>query len=91
MVIKFYFSSITSNLGIKKHQQRIEMILSSKKYEYESIDIAHDETAKERMRELMGDPKGLPPQLCNDDTYLGGFEEFQDAVDDEKLEAFLKI
>ncbi|XP_038077614.1 SH3 domain-binding glutamic acid-rich-like protein 3 [Patiria miniata] len=90
MVLKYYFSSVTSDLGTKKHQQRIEMILSSKKFEYEQIDIATDEAAREKMREMMNDPKGLPPQLFNDDTYLGGFDKFDEAVEDETLEAFLK-
>ena len=47
------------------------MILDSKRIEYEKVDIAGNEAAKEKMRQVMGDPAGLPPQLTNGDVYLG--------------------
>lgn len=51
------------------------MILDSKKIEYEKLDIAADEDAKQKMRDGMGDPKGLPPQLFNGDDYCGVSQE----------------
>lgn len=56
---------------LKKHQQKIEMILDSKKIDYDKVDIAGNDAAKEKMREIMGDPHGLPPQFTKGDTYLG--------------------
>ena len=47
------------------------MILSSKKIEYEEMDIASSEDTKEKMREIAGNPKQLPPVICNDDTFCG--------------------
>ena len=47
------------------------MILDGKKIAYKKIDVAADEDAKKKMRELSGDPKALPPQLFNGDTYCG--------------------
>ena len=49
------------------------MILDSKKIDYDKVDIAQlgNEDAKEKMREVMGDPCGVPPQLTKGDTYLG--------------------
>lgn len=47
------------------------MILDSKKIDYGKVDIAGNDTAKAKMREIMGDPKGLPPQLTNGDVHLG--------------------
>ena len=47
------------------------MILDSKKVDYDKVDIAGNEEAKQRMREIMGDPKGLPPQLTKGDQHLG--------------------
>lgn len=91
--IIYYYSSVSSNLELKKHQQKIEMILDSKKIEYEKVDIAGsgNEDAKQKMRDVMGDPRGLPPQLTKGNTYLGGYEEFEDAVEREELEEFLKL
>lgn len=47
------------------------MILSSKKINFNKLDIAADENLRTKMREIMGDPKGLPPQLCNGEQYCG--------------------
>lgn len=47
------------------------MILDSKKIPYEKLDVAASEEHKERMRQLSGNPKALPPQLFNDDQYCG--------------------
>ena len=56
---------------MRTKQQKIEMVLDSKKIEYEKIDITADEAFKQEMRNIVGDPKALPPQLCNGDTYCG--------------------
>ena len=47
------------------------MILDSKKIEYDKVDIAVDTDGKEKMREIMGDPRGLPPQFTKGNTHLG--------------------
>ena len=47
------------------------MILDGKKIPYSVVDIAADSSAKDRMREIMGNPKGLPPQILNGDQYCG--------------------
>ena len=56
---------------IKKQQQRLEMILSKnyKGNDVEYIDVAASEEAKQKMRELSGNPKALPPQIFNGDPY----------------------
>lgn len=56
---------------MKKRQQRIEFILSSKKIEFEIVDVAASEDDKAKMREIIGDPKALPPQIFNGDMYCG--------------------
>lgn len=89
--ITFYYSSVSSNLELKKHQQKIEMILDSKKIDYDKVDIAGNEDGKQKMRDIMGDPHGLPPQLTKGNTRLGGFVEFEDAVESGELEEFLKL
>ena len=56
---------------IKKQQQKIDMTLTSKKIEFEKVDVAASEDAKKKMREIAGNPTALPPQLCNGDQYCG--------------------
>lgn len=47
------------------------MILDSKRIDYDKVDIAGNDEAKQKMRDVMGNPTGLPPQLTKGDTYLG--------------------
>ena len=47
------------------------MILSSKKIDHENVDVAASEEAKARMRQIVDDPRALPPQICNGDQYCG--------------------
>jgi len=67
------------------------MILSSKKFEFEEVDISSSEDDKARMRDICKDPKALPPQITNGDQYCGDFAKFELAVEDEILEEFLKL
>jgi hypothetical protein len=56
---------------IKKQQQKIEMILDSKKIPYDKRDVAASEEDKKKMRELSGNQTALPPQLVNGEQYCG--------------------
>lgn len=56
---------------VKKQQQKIFMILDSKKIPYTPVDICQDEKDKVLMREIVGDEKALPPQICNGRDYCG--------------------
>ena len=47
------------------------MILDSKKIDYDKVDIAGDGEAKQKMRDIMGNPTGLPPRLTKGNTDLG--------------------
>ncbi|XP_065907471.1 SH3 domain-binding glutamic acid-rich-like protein 3 [Dysidea avara] len=91
--IVVYVSTVAGSLDVKKQQQRIEMILG-KTYqgnEVKYIDVAADEDAKKKMRDIIGDEKAVPPQIFNGDTYCGNFQKFDDAVEDGELKQFLKL
>lgn len=89
--ITLYCTSFIFNVEIKKKQQRMQSILESKRYNLEVVDIAKCEGAKDEMRRLVGDEKALPPQLVVDRHYIGGYDEFVTALDDDTLEEFLQI
>ncbi|XP_049914225.1 SH3 domain-binding glutamic acid-rich-like protein 3 [Epinephelus moara] len=91
MPLTVFYASVTGNLEMKKQQQRIEMVLDSKNIKYDYVDIAADENQKAVMRKLAGNPKALPPQICNGDAYCGDFKAFENAVEAEELEKFLKL
>ncbi|XP_062511244.1 SH3 domain-binding glutamic acid-rich-like protein 2 [Corticium candelabrum] len=78
-------------LQIKKQQQKLEMILSSKKVPVDYIDVASSEEAKAEMREKAKDPKALPPQFVHrNHGYLGDYKAFEEALESESLFEFLK-
>jgi len=86
-----FLSSVSSNLETKKNQQKIKMVLDGKKIPYRLIDISSNEEGKQVMRELAGNPKCLPPQIANGDQYCGDFAAFDEAVEMENLNEFLKL
>ena len=88
--LAIFYSSVSGNLEIKKQQERIFNVLDGKKILYLKHDISADEALKIKMREIVG-ADALPPQICNGSLYLGSFDNFNNAIEDEKLEEFLKI
>ncbi|XP_061900660.1 SH3 domain-binding glutamic acid-rich-like protein 3 [Entelurus aequoreus] len=91
MSITVFFSSVSSNTAMKKNQNRIFSILDSKKIPYKAVDISQNPADKDLMRQRAMDPTALPPQICNGDNYCGDFTAFDNAIEMEQLEAFLKI
>lgn len=56
---------------VKKKQQHISFVLDCKKIDYKMVDISQSTEEKDKMREMVGDPKALPPQIFNGNTYCG--------------------
>ncbi|XP_041814943.1 SH3 domain-binding glutamic acid-rich-like protein 3 [Chelmon rostratus] len=91
MPVKVFYSSVSGSLELKKHQQLIMSILDSKSIPYDLVDIAQNSDDKDLMRKIAGNPTALPPQICNGDVYCGDFAAFENAVEMEDLEQFLKL
>ncbi|XP_040015924.1 SH3 domain-binding glutamic acid-rich-like protein 3 [Gasterosteus aculeatus] len=91
MSIKVFYTSVTSSREIKKTQQKIFDILDSKKINYDALDISQEVKVKDLMRELAGDPTALPPQIFNGNNYCGDYKAFDNAIEEESLEKFLKL
>eukprot|EP00045_Choanoeca_perplexa_P002353 m.24044 g.24044 ORF g.24044 m.24044 type:complete len:99 (-) comp11468_c1_seq1:203-499(-) len=90
--IKYYMSSVTSSLAIKKKQQKIELTLDGHKIEYETIDVSKDRSKLDEMRALSGDDKAIVPQLFNGETYCGTYEQFLETIEEEGgLYTFLQL
>uniref|UniRef100_A0A3B4WFD9 GST N-terminal domain-containing protein n=1 Tax=Seriola lalandi dorsalis TaxID=1841481 RepID=A0A3B4WFD9_SERLL len=71
MPLTLFFSSVSGSLELKKNQDRIFFVLESKKIPFEAVDISQNPEHKDLMRKRAGNPKALPPQLCNGDIYCG--------------------
>lgn len=91
MSLKVFYASASGNLEMKKRQERIFSVLDSKGIEYERVDITQDSCLKDSMRKIAGNPTALPPQICNGDVYCGDSAAFEEAIEMEQLESFLKV
>ncbi|XP_061560070.1 SH3 domain-binding glutamic acid-rich-like protein 3 isoform X1 [Phycodurus eques] len=91
MPVKVFYSSVSGSNSLRNDQLRIFMVLESKKIPFERVDIAQNPADKDLMRKIAGNPSALPPQICNGDTYCGDMEAFNNAIEMEQLEAFLKL
>lgn len=58
-------------LQIKKDQDRIFSVLTSKKIPFKSVDISQNSEDKDLMRNRAGNAAALPPQICNGNVYCG--------------------
>lgn len=91
MTILVYYTSVSGSRELKMQQSKIFSYLDSKKIPYKTLDISQNTETKDEMRKKTGNPTALPPQIFNGDTYCGDFNKFDMAVEDEKVEAFLKL
>lgn len=91
MGVKLYYSSVTASRTIKSQQSQVIQFLDSKGIKYDLIDISQGGELRDEMRSKAGDPTALPPQLFNEDQYCGNFEMFEEAVEEEAVEKFLKL
>ncbi|KAJ4929213.1 hypothetical protein JOQ06_004826 [Pogonophryne albipinna] len=89
MPVKVFYTSVSGSREIKKKQQKIWDVLSAKKVEFEAIDISQDSN-KDEMKEMANDAT-VPPQICNGNEYCGNYEAFLEAIENEQLDAFLKL
>uniref|UniRef100_A0A663FD41 SH3 domain-binding glutamic acid-rich-like protein 1 n=1 Tax=Aquila chrysaetos chrysaetos TaxID=223781 RepID=A0A663FD41_AQUCH len=97
MVIKVYIASSSGSTAIKKQQQDVLGFLEANKIEFEEKDIAANEENRKWMRENVpedsrpasGNP--LPPRLFNDSRYLGDYEAFFEARENNAVYAFLGL
>uniref|UniRef100_A0A8C6SC77 SH3 domain-binding glutamic acid-rich-like protein 3 n=1 Tax=Neogobius melanostomus TaxID=47308 RepID=A0A8C6SC77_9GOBI len=91
MGVKLYYTTVTASRTIKSQQSDVMRILDSKGIKYELIDISVGGELRDEMRDKAGDPTAAPPQLFNEDQYCGNFEMFQEAVEEDSVEQFLKL
>lgn len=97
MGIRVYISANSGNQKLENEQQKIIMVLTMRKKEFEVIDIMkpgnqnHRTYMRDRGKKKDGQRNVLPPQIFNGDDYIGDFEDFDLANEDDVLEEFLGI
>ncbi|KAM9840762.1 SH3 domain-binding glutamic acid-rich-like protein 3 [Aulostomus maculatus] len=88
--LQVFYTSVSSSLMIKKQQEQIFGVLTSHKIPFEAVDISQDSQLKELMRTIAGNQSALPPQICYGDVYCGNHAAFENAIETETLNSFLK-
>merc|ERR1719507_2591537 len=97
MGIRVYISANSGNQKLENEQQKIVRVLTMRKKEFEVIDIMkpgnqnHRTYMRDRGKKKEGQRNVLPPQIFNGDDYIGDFEDFGLANEDDMLEEFLGI
>uniref|UniRef100_A0A3B3YRC2 Uncharacterized protein n=1 Tax=Poecilia mexicana TaxID=48701 RepID=A0A3B3YRC2_9TELE len=76
---------------MKKNQERIFSVLTSKNIPFKQVDITQNSEDKDLMRKKANNPTALPPQIFNGDAYCGDINAFNEAIENEELEKFLKL
>ena len=95
MGLRVFYISSTGRRDIRKRQIHVFAVLSSWKYEFESIDVAAPENEKERdfvieSGKKTDDGKIMLPQIFKEEECCGDYLDFLQAIEHEKLRLFLK-
>jgi len=95
MVLRVFFISSTGRRDIRKRQIHVFAVLTSWKFEFESIDVAAPENEKERdfvieSGKKTDDGKIMLPQIFKEEECCGDYLDFLQAIEHEKLQLFLK-
>jgi len=97
MGVRIFLSSNSGNKEIENSQQRIQMVLTTRHIQFDTIDISipgmQDMRSfmREKGRRREGQRNVLPPQIFNGEEYRGDYEGFDIANEDDDLEEFLGI
>ncbi|WRT67358.1 uncharacterized protein IL334_004329 [Kwoniella shivajii] len=89
--VTIYVTSLTSAPKVRKHTDLLRRSLNGLEIPYEEFDLVMDEEAKKKWQRSKppGVVVGLPGYLVGGE-WVGTMEEFEDAVETQTLESFLK-
>ncbi|KIM47865.1 hypothetical protein M413DRAFT_439545 [Hebeloma cylindrosporum] len=89
--ITLYMTTIASQPALRQRQEYIFRILQVKKIPFNTYDLASDEEAKRLWRRKAPQGKQQLPGILVGGKYPGTFEEFEDAVEHDELDIFLRL
>nr|XP_026690100.1 uncharacterized protein LOC100184975 isoform X1 [Ciona intestinalis] len=88
MVIRIYWASVTGNRKVDGEQTRLRNIIESLKLESQWVDITTDPLIKQKMRDECGNQRAMPPQIFNDEKYLGSVEDMEIFIEEKRSQDF---
>ncbi|CAA7258619.1 unnamed protein product [Cyclocybe aegerita] len=89
--ISLFMTTIASQPALRQRQEYILRILQVKKIPYIVYDLASDEEAKRLWRRKAPPNNQQLPGILVGAKYPGTFSEFEDAVENDELDIFLRL
>ncbi|KJA29302.1 hypothetical protein HYPSUDRAFT_32699 [Hypholoma sublateritium FD-334 SS-4] len=89
--ITLYMTTIASQPALRQRQEYIFRILHVKKIPFNTYDLASDEEAKRLWRRRAPADKQQLPGILVGGKFPGTFAEFEDAVEHDELDIFLRL
>ncbi|KAJ7310304.1 hypothetical protein JRQ81_007208 [Phrynocephalus forsythii] len=87
--IRVYYTSVTGSREVKKRQSEVLRILDGNRLKYQLVDVSLSERLLQEMRDKVGKPDAIPPQIFNGDKYCGDFQKLYEATENEEVPKFL--
>ncbi|PCH33745.1 hypothetical protein WOLCODRAFT_129947 [Wolfiporia cocos MD-104 SS10] len=89
--IQLFLTTITSQTALRQRQEYILRVLQVKKVPFTSYDLASDEEAKKLWRRKAPRDKQELPGILIGGEFSGTFGEFEEAVEFNELDQFLRL
>ncbi|KAJ7783627.1 hypothetical protein DFH07DRAFT_908417 [Mycena maculata] len=89
--IEVFLTTIASQPALRQRQEYILRILQVKKIPFTSYDLASDEKAKRLWKRKAPSDKQQLPGILVGGRFPGPFADFEDAVECDDLDAFLRL
>ncbi|KAK0205732.1 hypothetical protein IW262DRAFT_1328336 [Armillaria fumosa] len=89
--IQLFLTTIASQPALRQRQEYLLRILQVKKIPFTSYDLASDETAKRLWKRKAPSDKQQLPGILVGGRFPGTFAEFEDAVEYDELDTFLRL
>ncbi|PBK77404.1 hypothetical protein ARMSODRAFT_949323 [Armillaria solidipes] len=89
--IQLFLTTIASQPALRQRQEYLLRILQVKKIPFTSYDLASDETAKRLWKRKAPLDKQQLPGILVGGRFPGIFAEFEDAVEYDELDTFLRL
>lgn len=88
--VTVYLTTIASQPALRKRQEYLLRILQAKRIPFSSYDLASDEDAKRLWRRKAPAGKEQLPGILVGGRFVGTFQQFEEAVEFDELNIFLK-
>ncbi|BFZ23060.1 hypothetical protein BsWGS_26099 [Bradybaena similaris] len=95
-LITVFISRVAANMETRKQQSKMLDVLSNykiadEKINLEVVDVSSNKDDLTKMREIVGDPHALAPQIAKGNKYCGSYDAFEEAVENKTLKEFLNL